>query len=59
MVENLPVNAEYTGLIPGFGRATEEGNGDPLLYSCLGNPMGRGAWWAEVHEVTKESDTTE
>ena len=36
----------------------EEGNGNPLQYSCLGNPMDRGAWWAPVHEVTKESDTT-
>jgi len=35
-----------------------EGNGSPLQYSCLGNPMARGAWWATVHEVTKESDTT-
>ena len=34
-----------------------EGNGNPLQYSCLGNPMGRGAWWATVHKVTKELDT--
>ena len=35
-----------------------ERNGNPLQYSCLGNPMDRGAWWATVHGVTKESDTT-
>ena len=35
-----------------------EGNGNPLLYSCLENPVDRGAWWAAVHRVT-ESDTTE
>ena len=36
-----------------------EGNGNPLQYSCLENPMDGGAWWAVVHGVTKESDTTE
>ena len=36
-----------------------EGNGNPLQYSCLGNPMDRGVWWATVHGVTKESDMTE
>ena len=36
-----------------------EGNGTPLQYSCLENPMGGGAWWAAVHGVAKESDTTE
>ena len=35
-----------------------EGNDNPLQYSCLGNAMDRGPWWATVHEVTKESDTT-
>ena len=35
-----------------------EGNGNPLQYSCLGNPMDREAWWAMVHEVTKELDTS-
>ena len=44
--------------IPGSGRSPEEGNGNPLQYSCLGNPMDRGAWWATVHGVTKEWDTT-
>ena len=41
------------GLIPGSGRSPGEGNGNPLQYSCLGNPMDRGAWWATVHGVTK------
>ena len=54
----MPVNAGEVGSIPGSGRALEEGNGNPLQYSCLGNPMDRGAWWATVHGVTKESDTT-
>ena len=43
----------------GFERAPKEGNGNPLQYSYLGNPMDRGAWWATVHGVAKESDTTE
>ena len=46
------------GLIPGSGRSSEEENGSPLQYSCLGNPMDREAWWAAVH-VHKELDTTE
>jgi len=41
------------GLIPGSGRSSGEGNGNPLQYSCLENPMDRGAWWATVHGVTK------
>ena len=44
------------GLIPGFGRSPGEGKGNPLQYSCLENPMDRGAWRAIVHGVTKESD---
>ena len=40
------------GLIPGWGRPPEEGNGNPLQYSYLGNSMDRGAWWATVHGVT-------
>ena len=39
--------------IPGLGRVPGEGNGNPLQYSCLGDPMGRGAWWAIVHGVAK------
>ena len=47
------------GSIPGSGRSTGEGNGNPLQYSCLGNPMDRGVWWAIVHGVIKEMDMTE
>ena len=46
-------NAEDPGSIPGLEKAPEEGHGDPLQYSCLGNPMDRGAWRATVHGVTK------
>ena len=46
-------NAGDLGLIPGSERSPGEGNGNPLQYSCLGNPMDRGAWWATVHGVTK------
>ena len=46
MIKNLPANAEDLGLIPGSGRSSGEGNGNALQYSCLGNPMDRGAWWA-------------
>ena len=58
MVKNSPTNAGDAGLIPGLGRSSGEGNGNPLPYSCLGNPMDRGAWQATVHGITKESDTT-
>ena len=44
-------NAGDPGLIPGMGRSPGEGNGNPLQYSCLENPMDRGAWWATVHGV--------
>ena len=46
-------NAGDLGLIPGLGRSPGEGNGNPLQYSCLENPMDRGAWWATVHGVAK------
>ena len=46
-------NAGDLGSIPGSGRSREEGNGNPLQYSCLGNRMDRGAWRATVHEVAK------
>ena len=59
MVKNPPANAGDLGSIPGSGRSPGEGNGNPLHYSCLGNPMDRGAWQATVHGVTKESDTTQ
>ena len=61
VVKNLPANAGTAGdvgLIPGSGRAPGGGNGNPLQHSCLGNLMDRGAWWATVHGVSKESDTT-
>ena len=58
MVENPPANAGDAGSIHGSGRSPGEGNGNPLQYSCLGNPMGRGAWWTTVHEISKELDTT-
>ena len=38
---------------PGLGRSLREGNGNPLKYSCLGNPMDRGAWWAPAHGFAK------
>ena len=52
-VKNLPANAGDPGLIPGSGGSPREGNGNPLQYSCLGNPMGRGAWRATVHGVAR------
>ena len=53
MVKNLPANAGDSGSIPGLGRSPGEGNGNPLQYSCLGNPMDRGVWQATVCGVTK------
>ena len=52
MVESA-CNAGDLGSIPGSGRSPGEGNGNPLQYSCLENPMDRRAWWATVHGVTK------
>ena len=57
MVRNLPVSAGDAGSIPGTGRFPEEGNGNPLQYSCLENSMDRGAWQATIDGVT-ESDMT-
>ena len=54
VVKNPPASAGNVGSIPGLGRSLGEGDGNPLQYSCLGNPMDRGAWWASVHGVTKE-----
>ena len=51
VVKNPPANAGDTGSIPGLERYPGEGNGNPLQYSYLGNPMGRGAWLARVHGV--------
>ena len=53
MVKNLPAHAGDAGLITGWGRFSEGRNGNPLQYSCLENPMDRGAWWATVHGVAK------
>ena len=52
-VKNPSANAGDVGSIPGSGRSSREGNGNPLQYSCLGNIMDRGAWQAAVHGVTK------
>ena len=52
-VKNLPASAGDTGWIPESGRYPEEGNGNPLQYSCLRNPMDRGAQWATVNGVAK------
>ena len=51
VVKNLPTMRETWVLIPFLGTSPGEGNGNPLQYSCLENPMDRGAWWAEVHKV--------
>ena len=56
MVKNPPADAgdiRDVGSIPGSGRSLGGGHGNPRLYSCLENPMDRGAWWAAVHRVSK------
>ena len=56
VVKNLSANAgdtEDVGLIPGLGRSLGRGNGNPVQYSCLENPMDRGAWRSTVHGVTR------
>ena len=58
-VKNPPSNPRDLGLNPGSGRSPGEGNGNPLQSSCLENLMDRGAWWAAVHRVAKESDRPE
>ena len=50
-IKNLSANAGDMGSIPGSGRSSGGGNGNPLQYSCLGNTMDRGAWWATIHRV--------
>ena len=49
-------SAGALGSIPGSERSPEEGNGNPLQHSCLGNPMDRGVWWATVHGATVRHD---
>ena len=46
-------DARDKGSVPGSGRSPGEGNGNPVQYSCLENPIDRGAWWATVHGVAK------
>ena len=61
VVKNLVANAGDTreaGSVSGSGRCPGEGNGNPLQYSYLGNPMDRGVWWATVHGVAKKLDLT-
>ena len=58
MERNLLANAGGMSSIPGLGRSSGEGNGNPLQCSSLGNSMGRGTWWAAGHGGRKESDTT-
>ena len=56
MIKNPAVNAgdiRNVSSIPGLGRSPGEGHGNPLQYSCLENPMDRGAWWAMVNRVAK------
>ena len=56
VVKNLPASAEGVrdgGSIPGLGRSPGGGHGNPLQYSCLEDPMDRGAWWSTVHWVAK------
>ena len=57
MVKNLPDNAGAVGLILEMGRFPGKGNGNPLQYSCLENPVGRGAWWATVHGASESATT--
>ena len=53
VVKTPPANAGTAHPIPGSARSPREGNGSPLQYFCLGNPVNRRAWWATVHGVTK------
>ena len=53
VVKNPPANVRDAGLIPRSGRSPGGGHGNPLQYSCLENPMDRGAWRATVHRVAK------
>ena len=53
VIKNPPANAEDVGSVPELGRSLRERNGNPLCFSCLENPMDKGAWWATVHWVTR------
>ena len=53
MLKNPPANAGDAGSLPGSERSPGEGNGNPLRFFCLGNPMDRGSWQAIVHGVAK------
>ena len=53
VVNNFACDAGHTGSVPGLGRSPEGGHGNPLQYSCMDNPMDRGARQARVHEVAK------
>ena len=57
--KDFACNAGDLGSVPGLGRSPAEGNGNPLLYSCLENSMNRKACWTTIHRVTKELDSTE
>ena len=59
VVRNPPTNAGDVGLIPGSGRSLGGGDGNPVQRSCLENPVDRGACWATVRGVTRESDMAE
>ena len=59
MVKNTPANAGEVGSIPGSGRSPGGGNGNPPQDSCLKNPTERETWWATVHGMARESDTTQ
>ena len=58
MVKNQTASAGDRSSIPGLGRSPGEGNGNALLYSCLENPIDRGAWWDVVLRVSKDADRT-
>ena len=61
VVKNPPANpgdTRDTGSVPRLGRSSGEGNGNPLQYSCLENPVDRGAWWSYTPWGHKDSDTT-
>ena len=58
VVKNPSASAADSGSVPGWRMSPVGGKGNPLQYSCLGNLVDRGAWWATVHGVAKESDMT-